>query len=77
MWRPPKELQKQLNVFGAQLQQLREKRGWSQDFIADKIGVSQAYISQLEMGVRAPSFATQAALAKAFGMKREKFMEGV
>ena len=64
-------------TFAERVRELRERRGWEQKFLAEKIEVSPGYICLLESGVRDPSFATQAALAKAFGMKLSKFLEGV
>lgn len=63
--------------FAQRLKELREHRGWEQKFLAEKIEVSPGYICLLEAGVRDPSYATQAALAKAFGMKVSKLLEGV
>lgn len=74
-WKPPASIQSSITAFGARLRHLREKRGWDQEFLAEKIGCSESYISLLETGVRVPSYVTQAALAKAFNMKIARLME--
>lgn len=64
-------------TFAERIKELRQKRGWEQKELAQKVEVSPAYICLLEMGVRDPSFQTQKVLAKVFGMKLAKLMEGV
>ena len=64
-------------TFGQRLSGLMQSRGWSTYKLAELTQVSPEYISMLCTGVRNPSFETQRALAKAFGIKLEKLMEGV
>lgn len=61
--------------FSTRLKQMRTTRGWTQQVLADRVGLSEEYICMLEMGVRTPSFTTLEDLAKAFGIKMSKFME--
>jgi transcriptional regulator with XRE-family HTH domain len=61
--------------FRDRLRARREQRGWTQEELALRTDLSQMYLSQLETGVRTPSFATMAALARAFGLKISQFME--
>jgi DNA-binding XRE family transcriptional regulator len=42
-------------VDGATLRQARQERGWSQAALAHALGISRTYLSQIEMGQRAPS----------------------
>lgn len=42
-------------MINLQLQQLREARGWSQTQLAKKSGVSQTYISELELCKKQPT----------------------
>jgi DNA-binding XRE family transcriptional regulator len=47
---------------------MRESRGWTLDALADRTGLSKAYLSRLETGVRQPSIVVLCAVAKAFGV---------
>ena len=38
------------------IRQVREKRGWTQKFVADKAGITQAMLQKIETGQRKPSF---------------------
>ncbi|MEW5938205.1 MAG: helix-turn-helix transcriptional regulator [Chloroflexota bacterium] len=44
--------------FGIQLRHLRRKRDYTQEELAESIGVSVEFISNMERGINAPSFAT-------------------
>ena len=37
---------------GAQLLDLRQKRGWTQDYVAERVGVNRSTISNIERGTR-------------------------
>ncbi len=55
---------------GTTLKQLRTKRGLTQEELGNKVGVSYAYISMLESGVKKnPSLALLKQLAKALKVK--------
>jgi transcriptional regulator with XRE-family HTH domain len=55
--------------FGVVLKDLREQRGLSQQTLADRVGVSDAYIAMLETGTRRnPSLTLLQRLAKALGV---------
>jgi transcriptional regulator with XRE-family HTH domain len=55
--------------FGVVLKDLRERRGLSQQTLADRVGVSDAYIAMLETGTRRnPSLTLLQRLAKALGV---------
>lgn len=49
---------KALQKFGAMVQRLRKRRKWSQEVLADEIGVDRCYISFLERGLRNPTLKT-------------------
>lgn len=55
--------------FSQILRQLRSENGWTQEDLADELGVDRAYISQLERGVKNPSLKTMAKLAKVFNVQ--------
>lgn len=48
------------------VKQLRLERGWSQQDVADRVGLTKVTISQYETGKRKPSFEMIEALAEAF-----------
>ena len=48
---------------GARMQALRADRELTQEVVADRIGISQKYLSELERGERSPSWETLVAIA--------------
>lgn len=48
------------------VKQLRQERGWSQQEVADRVGLNKMTISQYENGKRKPSFEMIEALAEVF-----------
>ena len=60
------EQQKQVaRAIGSLIKSAREQRGYSQDQLAEMVGVSSPYISQLELGKRLPTDALAIKIAKA------------
>ena len=58
-----------MTPFGEKLVELREQRGWTQKKMADKLGVSAAYLSALENGQRGkPSLRLLHAVCQTFGI---------
>ncbi len=53
------------NNFKRNLQMLRRKRALTQESLASKAGISVAYVSMLERGMRTPPLETIEQLAKA------------
>lgn len=51
--------------FGKQLRKLREKRGLTQERLAELAGMHFTYVGQIERGVRNPSLINIQKLAKA------------
>lgn len=51
------------------LQRLRDKRGVSQQELADKAGLSREYISRIEAGRQDPTVGTLERIAKALKVK--------
>lgn len=54
---------------GERLKELREKRGWTQQELATKVGASRNTINRLEIGNRTPSLALLICLAEVLGVK--------
>ena len=52
--------------FGKRLRKLRRNNDITQEELAEKIGMSSNFISQLERGINAPSFDVLAKLAEVF-----------
>lgn len=57
--------------FGSYLKQQRESNNWTIKELADRLGFSSSYISQLENGTRVPSQKQLATLAKAYQLPEE------
>ncbi len=49
---------------GMRLKQIREKRGWTQERLAEKVGVSRVTIARIETANRKPSLELLERLAK-------------
>jgi transcriptional regulator with XRE-family HTH domain len=57
---------------------LRESRELTQEAVADLVGISQKYLSELERGEKAPSWQTLVAIAhKGFDIKLAALLFGV
>jgi len=54
---------------GMRLKRLREKRGWTQQVLAEKVGVARVTIARIEIGNRRPSLELVERLAKALKVK--------
>ena len=57
--------QPEAELFGARLRELREERGESQRSLAALTGITYAYISEMERGLKVPSLTTIIRLAVA------------
>jgi transcriptional regulator with XRE-family HTH domain len=55
------------SAFGLAIRAARERRGWSQEQLADAAGLDRTYVSSLERGLRNPTLITQERLAQALG----------
>jgi transcriptional regulator with XRE-family HTH domain len=57
------------------LKQIREQRGLTQEQLAEKAGVSRAYLARLEIGRHDPPLSTVEKLAKALKVKLGKLLD--
>jgi transcriptional regulator with XRE-family HTH domain len=55
-------------MIGPRIAQLREEAGWTQAELAKRIGTSQSAVSQIEKGIKTPSFSTIRQVADALGV---------
>jgi transcriptional regulator with XRE-family HTH domain len=63
---------------GERIQRLRQAKGYTQDELATRCGITQKYLSDLERGEKAPSWETLVALShKGFETKLATLMFGV
>lgn len=56
-------------ALGAELTNLRVKKGWSQQKFADLVGFDETYIRQLERGTKSPTLRSLAHIAKALSVE--------
>ncbi len=54
--------------FGRRVRELRDRRGWSQELLAEKAGVHRTYVGGIERGLRNVALVNIARIAKAFGL---------
>jgi transcriptional regulator with XRE-family HTH domain len=63
--------------FGDRVRQLRKERGWRQLDLAEQAGISENYVSELELGRKEICLRTIEALSKALDTKIVELMKGV
>ncbi len=73
-WRVPQTLQER---FGQRVRKLRQERGWTQEDMADRLGLDRAYISHLERGTKNVCLPTMQVLAQGLGVTLAKLLERV
>ena len=62
---------------GQAIKNHREAKGYTQEFVAEKLGVSRQAVSKWEKGTTEPSTSNLFALAKLFDMPIEEFMKEI
>ena len=60
---------------GIRIRRLREKRGWTQEMLADKVAVSRVTIARIEIGNRRPSLELLERIAKTLKVKMGDILE--
>jgi transcriptional regulator with XRE-family HTH domain len=60
-----------LKTFGENLKKIREAKGkdWTQNYVADMVGVGEQHLSKLERGLHEPGIILTAQLAQVLGCK--------
>ena len=64
-------------IIADRIQYLRKQKGYSQEELADKVGVSRQAVSKWESGASDPSTTNLMALAKLFGVTAEEILKEV
>ena len=64
-----------LATIGSRLRTLRRERGWRLEDLAERTGLSKAYLSRLESGERQPSLTALFGVAKAYGVSFSALFE--
>lgn len=59
---------------GEALRTIREAKNMSQTELAQKVGVTQAMICQIEKGIKTPSFPVMVEIARVLGCKTDDFI---
>ena len=55
-------------TLGKRIRQLRQDKGWSQEYLADEAGMHRTYLWGIEQGVRNPSIRHLSQIADALGI---------
>jgi transcriptional regulator with XRE-family HTH domain len=63
--------------FGTRLRQLRQKQGWTQVVMAERVGIDRSYISDMERGKKNVCLPTLEVLAQAFGVAISQLLKGL
>lgn len=77
--REPQGLQREVvrRMVGRNLSALRQRRKWSQEMLARKLGVTRGRLSKWETGEHSPPLEMLPALAKALKAGVEEIVEGI
>lgn len=62
---------------GARIRQLRKARGWSQDKLARKCGISMSFLGHIERGTRIMSIETLNSICLALDASADELLWGV
>jgi transcriptional regulator with XRE-family HTH domain len=64
-----------LRTLGRRIRALRDRKGWSQERLADEAHIDRSYMSGIERGVRNVSVLNLGKIAKALGVSVASFFE--
>lgn len=62
-------------LVGANTARIRKGKGWTQELLAERSGLSQQYISGLENGLRNPTIVTIYEIATALGVSHIELVQ--
>jgi len=63
-----------MKVNGAKIKEIREGRGWSKEFLADKAGITRQAVESWEAG-NVNTFTTLGKVAQALGVPEQELIE--
>ena len=63
-----------LTVDGRKVAELRERKGWTQQAAAQKMGISRALVSFIEVGERQPSAQVALQIVRALGVDLDEIL---
>ena len=66
-----------LRRLGWRVRQLREDRSWTQEALAERVGLDRSYVAGIEAGLRNPSVKALAKIARGIGITLSHLFEGV
>ena len=61
------------NILGNKIKCLRKSRGWTQELLAEKIGIDNKHLSRIEKGYHMPNYQIIKKLAKIFNFDIRTF----
>lgn len=62
--------------FAEKLTELRKSRGWSQEDLGERLGVTRQTVSKWELGATTPEMEKLAAMSKLFGVSADELING-
>lgn len=62
--------------FAEKLMELRKQKGWSQEELGDKLGVTRQTVSKWELGATTPEMEKLAAISDLFGITTDELIKG-
>ncbi len=62
---------------GERIRKLRKKRGWTQEIMAEKIGMDRSFIADLERGKRNITILNLDVLAQGFGISLSQLLSRI
>jgi len=63
--------------FGKRVRELRKSRNWRQLDLAEQAGISENYVSELELGQKEICLRTIGAISKALNVEVAELMKGI
>lgn len=63
-----------LEIMKLRIKQLRADRGWTQDELAERAGISRSYLTELETGAKTINARRLSEVARAFGVEPESLI---
>lgn len=69
-------MRKRVSQLGVAVRKWRHSRGWTQQYVADRLGLTNSAVAQWELGTSTPSGQTMEKLAKVFGLSLAEFVTG-